>query len=237
MRGPDVTAPHPPRHPGRHRLHPALATVLLVTLAACAHSTPVPAAVSSPVPSASGSAGPSAPAPTTASTASPLPGMPPVTDPHDVYAAAGPGKLAAAVRTAQPLVYVPHTKSRDVWVIDPRTFAVVARYPLGGGELQHVVPSWDLRTLYASDDTDDRLPPFDPVVLSQKGSLFLTRPSLGHYTADRAALLHRADAVLGAVARGELKLRIERTYALADVAQAHRDLEARLTSGKLLIER
>ena len=57
--------------------------------------------------------------------------MPPVTDPHNVYAAAGAGMLSAAARAARPLVYVPHTKSRDVWVIDPATFAVVARYPVG----------------------------------------------------------------------------------------------------------
>ena len=57
--------------------------------------------------------------------------MPPVTDPHNVYAAAGAGMLSEAARAAKPLVYVPHTKSRDVWVIDPSTFVVVARYPMG----------------------------------------------------------------------------------------------------------
>lgn len=91
-----------------------------------------------------------------------LPGMSPVTDPHNVYAAAGPGMLAPAAREAKPLVYVPHTKSHDVWVIDPVTFTVVARHRLHG-ELQHVVPSWDLRTLYASDDTGNKLVPFDPI--------------------------------------------------------------------------
>lgn len=93
-----------------------------------------------------------------------------------------------------------------------------------------------LGTLVLYGASSGPVPPFDPLVLTAKGSLFLTRPSLGHYTADRAALLHRADAVLGAVARGDLKLRIERTYPLADAARAHRDLEARRTSGKLLLE-
>ena len=70
----------------------------------------------------------------------PLPGMPPVLDPHDIYSGAAAGMLSDAARAAKPLVYVPHTKSGEVWVIDPATFAVVGKYPLGG-ELQHVVPS------------------------------------------------------------------------------------------------
>jgi DNA-binding beta-propeller fold protein YncE len=87
--------------------------------------------------------------------------MPPATDPHNVYAAAGPGMLSAVLAGDKPLVYVPHNKSGDVWVIDPATFQVVAKYP-AGRELQHVVPSWDLRTLYATDDRGDQLMPFDP---------------------------------------------------------------------------
>jgi len=79
------------------------------------------------------------------------------------------------------------------------------------------------------------VPPFDPGILNAKGSLFLTRPSLAHYCADREELLWRAGAVLGWVASGELKLRIERAYPLEEAAQAHRDLESRRTSGKLLL--
>lgn len=77
--------------------------------------------------------------------------------------------------------------------------------------------------------------PFDPIVLSRKGSLFLTRPTLAHYTATREELEWRAGDVLGAVASGALKLRIDRTYPLADAAEAHRDLEGRRTMGKLLL--
>lgn len=87
--------------------------------------------------------------------------MPPVTDPHNVYADAGAGMLSEVARTAKPLVYVQHTKTGEVWTIDPTTFAVVGRYRLGG-ELQHVIPSWDMSTLYASNDTGDQLTPFDP---------------------------------------------------------------------------
>jgi DNA-binding beta-propeller fold protein YncE len=121
-----------------------------------------------PAPAVAPSAGPTtAAAPTVAqaiaapAAVAPLPGMPPVTDPHDVYADAGAGMLSAVAKTAKPLVYVPHTKTGEVWTIDPTTFAVVGRYRLGG-ELQHVIPSWDMRTLYASNDTGNQLTPFDP---------------------------------------------------------------------------
>ena len=80
------------------------------------------------------------------------------------------------------------------------------------------------------------VPPVDPSVLVGKGSLFLTRPSLMHYVATRDELLWRAGDVLKAVTDGSLRLRIDRTYPLADAAAAHRDLESRKTSGKLLLK-
>ena len=80
------------------------------------------------------------------------------------------------------------------------------------------------------------VPPFDLIKLSQKGSLFITRPTLAHYTLTREELEWRANDVLGSIARGELKLRIHNVYPLADAAQAHRDLEARKTTGKLLLK-
>ncbi|HWG48790.1 MAG TPA: quinone oxidoreductase [Candidatus Acidoferrales bacterium] len=79
------------------------------------------------------------------------------------------------------------------------------------------------------------VPPFDPIKLSQKGSLFLTRPSLMHYVATREELEKRAGDVLGWIAAGKLNLRIEHKYKLADAQQAHRDLEGRKTTGKLLL--
>ncbi len=79
------------------------------------------------------------------------------------------------------------------------------------------------------------VPAFDPQVLSAKGSLFLTRPSLGHYVQTRDELLGRAAEILGWLRAGELKLRIDRQYPLRDAAQAHRDLEARTTTGKVVL--
>ncbi len=77
--------------------------------------------------------------------------------------------------------------------------------------------------------------PFDPQVLNQKGSLYLTRPTLFHYIATREELISRAGEVLGWVATGSLRLRIDREYPLVEAAAAHRSLEARETSGKLLL--
>ena len=77
--------------------------------------------------------------------------------------------------------------------------------------------------------------PFDPLVLTQKGSIFLTRPSLGHYIITPQELQQRAGAVFGMIREGKLRLRIEHVYPLAEVQQAHRDLEGRKTTGKLLL--
>jgi NADPH2:quinone reductase len=79
------------------------------------------------------------------------------------------------------------------------------------------------------------VPPFDPMKLTQKGSLVLTRPSLGHHIATREELEQRSRDVLGWIAAGTVKLSIGHTYKLADAAQAHRDLEGRKTTGKLLL--
>ena len=79
------------------------------------------------------------------------------------------------------------------------------------------------------------VPPFDLIALSQKGSLYVTRPTLMNYTATREELTERADAVFGMIVAGILKLRLEHKYPLAEARQAHRDLEGRKTTGKLLL--
>jgi NADPH2:quinone reductase len=79
------------------------------------------------------------------------------------------------------------------------------------------------------------VPPFDLIELSQKGSLYVTRPTLHHYIHTRAELEQRSSDVLNMIVSGELKVRIHGTYSLAEAQQAHRDLEGRKTSGKLLL--
>jgi NADPH:quinone reductase len=79
------------------------------------------------------------------------------------------------------------------------------------------------------------VPPFDPILLNQKGSLYVTRPGLPHYTANREELLWRAGEIMQWISEGSLTVRIDRVYPLEEAAQAHRALEARQTAGKVLL--
>ncbi|WP_327090405.1 quinone oxidoreductase [Nonomuraea sp. NBC_01738] len=80
-----------------------------------------------------------------------------------------------------------------------------------------------------------QVPPMDPQLLNRSGSLFLTRPSLVHYVAARDELLWRAEELFGWIARGELRIEVSHRYPLAEARQAHEDLAARRTTGKLLL--
>jgi YVTN family beta-propeller protein len=91
-----------------------------------------------------------------------LPGMPPPLAADDLYAADRPNNLSPVVRRDKSLVYVPNLDSNTVTVIDPRTYRVLRTVPAGTGP-QHVVPAWDLRTLWVNDDTGNELTPIDPV--------------------------------------------------------------------------
>jgi len=97
-----------------------------------------------------------------------VPGMPPVIDPSNLYSETAAGKLSPAVAGALARIYVPNRVSSDVYVIDPATLKVVARFKVGSHP-QHIVPSWDLKTLWVTDNADDRkgnvggsLTPIDP---------------------------------------------------------------------------
>jgi YVTN family beta-propeller protein len=92
----------------------------------------------------------------------PLPGMPPVTDPCNIYAADGAGDLSSAARAARPLIYVPNSLNDTVDEIDPTTYQVVREFGVGALP-QHIVPSWDLKTLWVTNDQGDSLTPIDPV--------------------------------------------------------------------------
>jgi NADPH2:quinone reductase len=79
------------------------------------------------------------------------------------------------------------------------------------------------------------VPPVDPAKLSEKGSLYMARTTLAHFTATREELLARTSALFAMIAEGKLKLRIAKTYALGEAAQAHLDMEARKIAGKILL--
>jgi len=90
-----------------------------------------------------------------------LPGMPPLLDPHDVYAADRPNRVSAAALSARPLVYVPNSESNTLTEIDPRTYRIVRQFPTGRLP-QHVVPSYDLKTLWLANDEGNSLTAIDP---------------------------------------------------------------------------
>jgi NADPH2:quinone reductase len=80
-----------------------------------------------------------------------------------------------------------------------------------------------------------RVPPMDPQILNEKGSIFITRPTLGDYARDRAELLNRASDVFGWVAKGELDVSIDKVFTLEQASEAHEYLESRMSSGKILL--
>jgi len=138
----------------RRRLALPVLPLLLALAAGCASSAPA----HHPAPSPSGSVSAS---PVAAASPGGLPGMPPLLDPADVYAADRPNRLSPVVRGFPSLVYVPNTNSDTVSVIDPATYKVVRTIPVGR-QPQHVVPSWDLKTLWVNDDLGNTLTPIDP---------------------------------------------------------------------------
>lgn len=136
----------------------------------------------------------------------------------------------------------------DVVIYTEQDFETETRR-LTGGEGVHVVYDGVGKTTFDKDlnvlrprgylvlfgASSGAVAPFDLIKLSQKGSLFLTRPSLHHYVHSREELEQRAGEVLQMIDTGRLKLRIHKSYSLGDAAAAHRDLEGRKTTGKLLL--
>jgi DNA-binding beta-propeller fold protein YncE len=133
-----------------------LAGSLAVTLAAACSDSSARVAESDP----STTAPSTAPA-TAAAAPSPTATIPPLLDPHDVYAAGRPGLLSPEAKLARPLVYVPDDDDATVHVIDPRTFKVL-RVEKVGRLPQHVTPSWDLKTLWVDNDMGNTLTPINP---------------------------------------------------------------------------
>jgi NADPH2:quinone reductase len=136
----------------------------------------------------------------------------------------------------------------EVVLYDQEDFVAAARRLTGGRGVQVVYDGVGKATVVRGLDAlaplgmmvsfgnaSGPVEPIDPLALSRKGSLFLTRPTLGHYVAERAILERRAGDVLGAVAAGTLRVRVDRSYPLAEAADAHRALQGRQTTGKLLL--
>jgi NADPH2:quinone reductase len=156
-------------------------------------------------------------------------------------------RVLGTVSTAEKAQIARDAGADDVILYTEREFDVEARRLTGGRGVDVVYDSVGKTTFEKSlnalrprgtlalfGQSSGSVPPIDPAVLA-KGSLFLTRPGLPNYLLTREELLWRAGEVLDAIDAGKLRLRIDRTYPLAEAAAAHRALESRKTAGKLLL--
>ncbi|MFI9648094.1 hypothetical protein ACIHAA_17595 [Streptomyces sp. NPDC052040] len=112
-----------------------------------------------------------------------LPGMPPVLEPNDIYSADRPGRLSETVKDFPSRVYVPNTNSDTVTVIDPATYKVIDTFRVGR-QPQHVVPSWDLKTLWVNNDLGNSLTPIDPKTGKPGKSVAVHDPYNLYFTPD-----------------------------------------------------
>jgi YVTN family beta-propeller protein len=109
--------------------------------------------------------------------------MPPVIDPHNIYSEDAAGKISPLIKDYPALVYVPNTKSNDVYVIDQKTFKIVNHFPVGR-EPQHVTPSWDLKTLWVLSDHGDNVRRIDPSTGKEHETIHVVDPYNMYYTPD-----------------------------------------------------
>jgi len=127
-----------------------------------------------------------------------VPGMPPVVDPANLYSETRAGALSAAVASALPRVYVPNRTSNDVWVYDPATLKVVDKFKVGINP-QHVVPSWDLKTLWVTNNaegrTDGSLTPIDPRTGKPGKAIAVDDPYNMYFTPDGKSAIVVAEAL------------------------------------------
>jgi len=140
-----------------------------------------------------------------------IPGMPPVVDPTNLYSEIRPDKVSPAVSGALSRIYVPNRQGNDVSVIDPATMKVVDRFPVGVNP-QHVVPSWDLKTLWVTNNaegrTDGTLTPIDPTTGKPGKAIAVDDPYNMYFTPDGRS------AIVVAEALKRLDLRDPQTMAL-----------------------
>jgi YVTN family beta-propeller protein len=126
-----------------------------------------------------------------------VPGMPPVADAANLYSEIATGKLSPAVKGHLPRVYVPNRQSNDVWVYDPATMKVVEKFKVGINP-QHVVPSWDLTTLWVANNaegrTDGSLTPIDPATGKPGKPIAVEDPYNMYFTPDGRSAIVVAEA-------------------------------------------
>jgi YVTN family beta-propeller protein len=160
----------------------------------------------------------------------------------NIYAGAGAGKLSKTARRARSLVYVPNSGANTVQVIDPRTFTVIATYPTGA-QPQHVVPSWDMKTLWVNDDLGNNLVPIDPATGKPGRPVQVPDPYNLYFTPDGAHALVMAERLRRIDVRNPRTMALERSLPVPCRGVNHSDYSADLSffvascefSGKLLV--
>jgi len=160
----------------------------------------------------------------------------------NVYARAGAGMLNDVTRRARPLVYVPDHTSNRVDVVDPRTYKVVERFRVPAGP-QHVVPSWDLRTLWVNDNTGNKLTPIDPVTGKPGRSVSVADPYNLYFTPDGKHAIVMAEALKRIDFRNPRTMKLQWSLHVPCRGVNHADFTPDLTafvvscefSGKLLV--
>ncbi|WP_406384136.1 hypothetical protein [Streptomyces sp. NBC_01618] len=154
-----------------------------------------------------------------------LPGMPPVLDAKDVYAADRPGKLSPAVKDFPSRVYVPNTNSDTVSVIDPATYKVIRTIKVGR-QPQHVVPSWDLKTLWVNNDIGDSLTAIDPATGKVGRTVPVSDPYNLYFTPDGKYAVVMASMDRELVFRDAHTMKTAKTVPVSCAGVNHADFSA-----------
>jgi len=217
----------------------AAVTFAILALSAC--SGPVSGNVSSvqtrTLGSAPSTSDPTLPAPHASSSPTSASTVPP-----SIYAGTGAGELSATAKRAKSLVYLPNTRADTVQVIDPATFTVIGTSPTGR-EPQHVVPSWDMKTLWVNDDLGNNLVPIDPVTGRPGRRVHVQDPYNLYFTPDGAHALVMAERLRRIDVRDPQTMALQRSLPVPCSGVNHGDYSADLSffvascefSGKLLV--
>jgi len=164
-------------------------------------------------------------------TANPLPGMPPVLDKHDIYAADAPGKLSAVVRKFPSLIYVPNSGSNSVDVIDPRTYRIIRHFKVGR-QPQHVTPSYDMKSLWVLSDLGDSITFINPATGKNGRTLKIKDPYNMYYTPDGKYAIVVAERIHQLDFRDAQTMRLVKSLPLSCRGVDHMDFSA---NGRYLI--
>ena len=149
----------------------------------------------------------------------------PATPAGNVYAYDGPNRLTGAARAARPLVYVPNSGSNTVDVIDPRTYRIIDHFAVGGLP-QHVVPAWDLRTLYVTNDTGNSLTPIDPQTGKPGAPIPVDDPYNMYFTPDGRYAIVVAERLRRLDFRDAHSFRLHRSLSVPCAGVDHMDFTA-----------